>query len=261
MKPAMDGPRAKVNRAREHLRALRNEIDAFLNADPYTPTRETDPENGDYVWRLQVHRHPPVRLGVLIGDVAHNLRSSLDHLAWQLALVQTRTPRQSTEFPIFIDPVSGPGKKGFDPHGRQKIRNLPDPAKKLIEAIQPYSVDARAHGSLLWLLQRISITDKHRIILAPLTVFGGAAIPISHDAPQGSIVLGTGELDQDREVLRIPRESVRYLDQNDEPSFIFRIGIDIPGITKRRDVLALLNQLDELISHELLPQFERFFSA
>ena len=47
----MDAPRAKLDRAREHLRALRTEVDAFLNADAYATPRSVDPENGDYIWR------------------------------------------------------------------------------------------------------------------------------------------------------------------------------------------------------------------
>jgi hypothetical protein len=208
---------------------------------------------------MEIHGAPPMRLGVVVGDIVHNLRSSLDHLAWQLALIRTSSPKQSTEFPIFIDPKSGPGKKGFDPYGRKKIRDLPDGAQKLIEAVQPYSLTAAGRGSLLWLLQKMSITDKHKIILAPVATFGGATIPIDHTAPQGSIILGTREFDHGSELLRIPRESLRYLDENDEPTFIFRIGVDIPGITRRRDVLTALSLTDKMISSDLLPQFERFF--
>jgi hypothetical protein len=256
--PSLEGPRAKLDRAREHLGALRHEVDAFLDRDPYVSVRETDSENGDYVWRMEVHRTAPVRLGILIGDVVHNLRSSLDHLAWQLALIRTDSPRQSTEFPIFIDAKSGPGKEGFEPKGREKIRDLPDDAQKLIEAVQPYSPDAAARG-LLWLLHKMSNTDKHRIILAPLAAFGGVGIPISHDAPRGSIILETSELDHGSELLRIPRESLRYLDEHGEPTFIFRIGINIPDIVRRRDILTALSLIEKMITNELLPQFERFF--
>jgi len=43
----------------------------------------------------------PERLGVLLGDWAHNLRSALDHLMWQLVILYGGTPNRRTQFPIF----------------------------------------------------------------------------------------------------------------------------------------------------------------
>ena len=41
--------------------------------------------------------------GVLIGEILHNLRSALDHLIWQLVILETGAPPTTTKtaFPIF----------------------------------------------------------------------------------------------------------------------------------------------------------------
>jgi hypothetical protein len=252
----MEGPKEKLYRAREHLRALRHEIDVFLYREPYGAAHEIDPENGDDIWRMEINSPPPMRLGVMVGDVVHNLRSCLDHLAWQLALMCTSSPRKTTEFPIFRDARTGPCHKGFDPDGAKKIRDLPGDAQKIIQSVQPYH-GLTPLGDALWTLHRMAITDKHQIILAPLATSGVTIIPIDHTAPSGSIILGRVH-DHGGILLRVPKASAHYLDKNDQPDFMFRIGTDIPGIG-RRDVLTTLSLIDEAISHKLFPQFERFF--
>jgi hypothetical protein len=94
---------------------------------------------------------------MLIGDVLHNLRSALDHLAWSLAGTKANT---GTEFPIFIDPVN------FHGSGLDKMHDIPPGAQAIIESLQPYN---RRHGLAeriepLWLLQRLDIEDKHHAL-------------------------------------------------------------------------------------------------
>jgi hypothetical protein len=40
--------------------------------------------------------------GIIVGDIAHNLRSSLDHLVWQLVLQNRRLPSRRNQFPIMV---------------------------------------------------------------------------------------------------------------------------------------------------------------
>lgn len=42
----------------------------------------------------------PVSVSVILGDVVHNLRGALDHLAWQIVASTGRNPSTSTYFPI-----------------------------------------------------------------------------------------------------------------------------------------------------------------
>lgn len=43
----------------------------------------------------------PTRFSVLIGEIVHQFRSGLDHLLWQLVLVNRCQPHSRSEFPIF----------------------------------------------------------------------------------------------------------------------------------------------------------------
>jgi hypothetical protein len=60
---------------------------------------EFNRQTSEYVIRGKVTK-PTGEIGVIAGDAVHNLRSALDHLAWQLALLNTAKPHPRTQFPI-----------------------------------------------------------------------------------------------------------------------------------------------------------------
>ena len=92
----------KFNRAKEQFDQLIEEMDAFFNADPqpHFSIGEFDAEAWEWVERFQIREEPPLRLGVILGDCVHNLRSCLDHIAWQVTLLDGGTPNDETQFPI-----------------------------------------------------------------------------------------------------------------------------------------------------------------
>lgn len=117
--PSLDGPKAKLTRAREHLDALRPKVLSAQDGEAYSRVKEVDSQSGDHVWRVKIDSAAVMRLGVLVGDAVHNLRFSLDHLVWQLALLTNQHPRGS-EFPIYMA-EAGPGRNCFDERGKQKV--------------------------------------------------------------------------------------------------------------------------------------------
>jgi hypothetical protein len=91
---------AKLDRARELLPLLRTEIDDYYASDPiHLRLQHFEGPNRLEAVIESVHQ-PPLRLGVLMGDIVHNIRCALDHLVWQLALTRTPTPHSKPQFPI-----------------------------------------------------------------------------------------------------------------------------------------------------------------
>ncbi len=169
----LEGFEAKLVRADEHLQALDVEITDFLELDPYTVRFEVDRESAQKVAKIYVNGEPPaVRWGVMVGDCVHNLRSALDHLAWQFAGLE---PPSKTEFPIFHD------RKEFERRkpggGLYKIRGIKDPeARTLIKAVQPcYSKRQRPKAHPLWSLQSLSNIDKHQVLHLSVAIIGSAS--------------------------------------------------------------------------------------
>lgn len=160
----LEGIRAKLDRAEEHLNVLDHLIAAYFADNPYRILGEEE-TIGDY-WHfsvyLQVDRFPPEEVwGPIIGDAVHNLRSALDHLAWQLAVPAARanTPRR-IEFPIFLDDPAN--NREVHRLLTKKINCLRPESHALVYGAQPYKTGDSYHP--LWLLNALWNTDKHRTL-------------------------------------------------------------------------------------------------
>ncbi|MDQ5874636.1 MAG: hypothetical protein M3526_04550 [Actinomycetota bacterium] len=153
---------AKLRRTDANLTQLNDAIMAFFNRTPYETVTDLKIEEGEDVGEATVRARfvdplPVEDLGVLIGEFVHNLRSSLDQLAWQLSIrAGNDPPPAGTEFPVFIDCDK------FVTSGRHKIRGLSVDDRLWIEEIQPYHY---GDSHPLWVLHDLSVRDKHRYAL------------------------------------------------------------------------------------------------
>jgi hypothetical protein len=119
---------------------------------------------------------PPIDdWGLLLGECIHNLRSSLDSLAFALARLHRDPPERPSKiaFPIFET------RTEFERRGRPNVDQLPEKAAALIELIQPFQRDGSPGKGTpdldaLIHLQRLNNTDKHRIpsvvLVAPTNI-------------------------------------------------------------------------------------------
>src|ERR1035438_395474 len=135
----------KLARGKEHLETLARECDEYLEAGPaFTAEVLYDPEAGTLEPQFSANPPPPRRIGTIVGDVAHNLRSALDVAAWQLAIATDQAAalkqRNLVTFPLTRTP------KDFSKH-----RALPlfsESARDVIERLQPYRNSMEALGWL-----------------------------------------------------------------------------------------------------------------
>src|ERR1051325_3198101 len=96
--------RVKVERAKQHLRDLEVVRNSFINGNSYRIEREYHQQAGHNIYRVFDIQTPPAEIGLLAGDVIHNLRSALDHLAYQLVYVNGAAHSKQTAFPIWDNP-------------------------------------------------------------------------------------------------------------------------------------------------------------
>jgi hypothetical protein len=157
----LDGCREKVTRAGDHLATLDSESRRFVEEQQYAFAFETDAKTGEKVIRLRSRRQPaldpPVRLGIIAGDVLHNLRSALDHLVWQLATIG-KGPGERNQFPIFDTP------KQFKEKRAQYLKGVLPKHRTMIEGHQPYK--GGPTGRALTVLAKLNDIDKHRVVHA-----------------------------------------------------------------------------------------------
>jgi hypothetical protein len=96
--PDLTGAWAKLDRADEHLATLDSSLSVWRNSNSRPISGRPNTDNTEHRFYVSLDVQPPlVRWGILIGDSVHNLRSALDHPAWQLA---GDAASRTTEFPI-----------------------------------------------------------------------------------------------------------------------------------------------------------------
>jgi hypothetical protein len=188
---SLDSPRAKIERAYEHLRVLDAEATAFYEGTaaegkPYVIRSEFRPDSSEYVFTIQVEREPPPRLGLLLGDFAHNLRSALDHLVCQLALLKGPTDCSTTQFPICGRSQEFRNREG------DWLKGVASGHRTTIENIQPYKSRSPSDHALA-ILSWLDNIDKHRVVHPAFGCFmnpgehGAAALRFVPNADAGTI--------------------------------------------------------------------------
>jgi hypothetical protein len=161
---ALEGPRAKVQRGREHLQSLYGELEEALlqplSFDRRWAGRAQGPDGRVYpvleVFISEV-AEIPLRCGVILGDALHNFRSALDHLAWQLVLANGATPTNQTQFPITTSPARFAEQ-------RRRVQGMAPEVVQEIETLQPYEPREGPEFTALGHLRDLSNRDKHQLV-------------------------------------------------------------------------------------------------
>src|SRR3989442_2229333 len=136
----LSGPRTKLARASELRGELANYIQQTLDPVENRPSVALGVDNATKEHILYVDRVPDLPgflpwVGILVGDIVHNMRSSLDHLVFQLTLVNTAgkvVHPERTQFPICDTPQQ---------YMRAAANNLSEVAQhdaRIIQGFQPY---------------------------------------------------------------------------------------------------------------------------
>jgi hypothetical protein len=175
--PTLTGCEDKLRWGQKHLKLLRDEIASLAKSDLYKLRAERNDSASEYIFRIKAVPRPPDHWGLLFGDGVHNLRSALDHLIVQLAVLGqqrdlTDAEMQSCQFPV----VSRPEDWN---RNERKIALLRSGEQTRIRELQPFTTsDLSIWGTgsgttrgfpapfpmLLRRLHDIDITDKHRFV-------------------------------------------------------------------------------------------------
>jgi hypothetical protein len=150
-----EGIGVKFQRARQHIEELITAIETFVQRQPYETWGEDEPETGDRVIRVRIREQPPTAWAGIIGDAVHNLRASLDYLAWGLVKVNGGTPTNQTMFPILES------SKDIESRVTRAVHGAAQEAIDLIVALKPF----QGGDADLWRLHRLDIVDKHRLLM------------------------------------------------------------------------------------------------
>jgi hypothetical protein len=176
----------KLDRAKVHIGEANGLISNYLKSRPYRIETDIRPdaEGCSVDVRLFVVKPLPVlRIGSVVGDAVHNLRSVLDYMVWLLTVQnQRRTPElpmppscwwRRVSFPIVAsEPEWDRGAY------RKPLLGIRASAIPRFKAVQPFASGyATAADDPLWVLQELANLDKHRGI--PVVFAQLASVPFT----------------------------------------------------------------------------------
>lgn len=183
--------KARRDWAAKHLMTLRSAVRDYEQSQPYDLRHDFDQQTRES--RIYITPEPvPLEISFMAGDVAHNLRSTLDHLIWQLTIAPGNA---SPPFPL---PDDATGRKWRDvgfpfqttPVDRESwlpkgLWGLDDDWRAFLMELQPFTADAdEPRNSTLWKLRELSNVDKHRVPLIAVPALTGTGT-FRMDVPKG----------------------------------------------------------------------------
>ncbi|MEA2998554.1 MAG: hypothetical protein QOK17_387 [Sphingomonadales bacterium] len=128
---------------------------AFFDSKPYELFPEQDPNTGEHVYRVRVHKCVPDEFSIIVGDVVHNLRSALDQLVCGLVRANRKQVTGGNGFPIMGS------RKSFEDAAVGKLKNVGAKADRFIRRLKPY----KGGNASFWLLSELDNMDKHNAIV------------------------------------------------------------------------------------------------
>lgn len=161
----MSHVQVKFDRALEHLREYER-VFVSMTAEPHHKFYwgPIDPKTGRMLLYIELEDRVDLRAAAIVGDFATSLRSTLDYLVAELAVVNDVQPTARHAFPAFLE------AKAWDDELRKK------PGSSCLGGIvagldqvrrwQPFAMHpGEEMYDPLTVLSRLSNTDKHRQLL------------------------------------------------------------------------------------------------
>lgn len=174
------GYERKLLRADVHIDALDEAVQDWLDRGGYTLVEKTDAQTGYQIICAEIKEPPDPDWPLIIGDAVHNLRSALDHIAFDLTVAyqEDTNPGQpisrdlirSSEFPVIPTVnertgMTGDAEHRFDSAAGSKLAGVHPDARAAIKAAQPYHRGAQSETHELWLVHDLDRVDKHRELI------------------------------------------------------------------------------------------------
>jgi hypothetical protein len=160
----LSGVTGKIDRFEHHFKTVGDEVRQWMETSPYRAIQQCNADFTHYslVAKL-VGTEPDLhRWTLIIGDAIHNLRCSLDHLIYAIAIHQSGQNPPPKEDGLGF-PICDSCESFWDAK-RRRLFGLSHLAQTVIEAVQPYNRPDKAVPPPLAMLRDFDNADKHKLI-------------------------------------------------------------------------------------------------
>jgi hypothetical protein len=237
----------KILRANEHLQSLELAIARWLNMPPYIVTSYEDDDVGLHICRVDL-RVSDNAIPALLGDFICNLRSCLEHLAWQLAHLSPRRALSKRQIRSICFPVFGERDSTYE-----IIRGVfPSTVAVVLDDLQPFKRGTAFPDHPLWQLHELWNLDKHQTIpVSPASM-------ILTFPRYGGEYCGRMSVFDDHLEVRFPLSVARNCPVKFEPQISIEVLFGVEG----RIVVSWerLREIYDFVRNDVIPRFARFFT-
>ena len=252
----LDRIRAKVTRAKQHIQDFQLALRAFYDTNPYAVAIKENTQAGNRIYYVSKADPLPNELTAIAADVIHNLRSPLDHIAYQLVL----DARSGTEpdWTVYY-PISG--SAAHYPATRSgKIKGVRQEVIDAIDATEPYK---GGKGHALWQLNELNKIDKHELLVGAGAFFRGVDVSVDFTSAIENrpgfenIVIPPLFLKPADKLLALKVGDKLYIEPLDKKvahnrRFTFDVSFNAPGVIDCEPALKtlqdMMNLVDEIIT-------------
>jgi len=260
----LDSARLKIQRAKKHIAGLNLSIRRASHDPKVTLVRKGklnipdsvgDPTGMPDIYALSIDPAIGLTWGQITGDVLNNLRASLDHIAWALAIQRCKelggnlkdNEAKRVSFPIRLRKAHTPYRAGVGLF-QSDINFFPDKTWDVIDSLQPYNRKHKPKTELLGILKELVDKDKHRIVT-----------PVSREVAYSL----TGDKQFSSARLYQPYELLFLVDASThdklKPETTFDIILDVTYIFPRVFSISRLGEIHDFIRDEVIPAFTSYF--
>jgi hypothetical protein len=235
-----------VRRAQKHILDLEQEINIFLNTRPYATVTEPDADGINQIHKVKLTESLPDEFAVITSDAVNNLRTALDQ-AWHAIAVTSGAIKVTGEayFPIansfreFEVMLKGMLRKKW-------TKDLHQDILALLRGFQPY----KGGNDLIWALNRICATNKHRM-LSPIGMMSGGMYIGSFYSVSGPVRLMAPRWDIRKQEIIFAITEPGAIVEYDNPQFSFYIAFYEVDVVGGYPVLGVLGNLFSMVNRIL----------
>jgi hypothetical protein len=215
---------------------------------------ESDSQGGTMIVGEQLKALPD-ELGLIIGDALQTMRSSLDNLAFALAVENNpnMTPDQEEKvsFPIFNQPTTP---------AHASVNQMDSVVRTRVIELCPDPADSPIQEHPLWLLHKSNNRDKHREITVASLQVVNQSVTITGGTITGGTSISTGAPQRTKEpgdkvvLMRLGPGSKMSGNVNVGVQIVFGEGLELED----REVIATLRWFHGHIMNTVFPALESY---
>lgn len=176
-----EGVELKVKWANDHIDKLRSVVEDYIGRAPYEIIINRDPGSGQCGLFCIVKEVIPNFVPLIIGDIAHNLRSALDILANDVVERDSgNRGRSDARFPIFNE------AQIFEERGKKGLKGASNQSIVIFESVQPY----KTGDDTLRKLHDLNIGDKHKLVTSMANFISAGGFKAVQRGTGGTMSIG-----------------------------------------------------------------------